>query len=145
MECEFPTVNSNKQEIKEIFDITKTIAVVGLSPDETKASNRVAKYLKEQGYKIVPIYPKEDTILGEKVYRSLAEVPFEIDMVDIFRKPKELDNVADACIARGDVKVFWAQKEIVNNEAAARAKAAGMRVVQNMCTMVEHRNLHEGA
>lgn len=145
MECEFPTVNSNKQEIKEIFDITKTIAVIGLSPDETKASNRVAKYLKEQGYKIVPIYPKEDTILGEKVYRSLAEVPFEIDMVDIFRKPKELDNVADACIARGDVKVFWAQKEIVNNEAAARAKAAGMRVVQNMCTMVEHRNLHEGA
>jgi predicted CoA-binding protein len=145
MECEFPTVNSNKQEIKEIFDITKTIAVVGLSPDETKASNRVAKYLKEQGYKIVPIYPKEDTILGEKVYRSLAEVPFEIDMVDIFRKPKELDNVADVCIARGDVKVFWAQKEIVNNEAAARAKAAGMRVVQNMCTMVEHRNLHEGA
>ncbi|MGE4395930.1 MAG: CoA-binding protein [Sulfurimonas sp.] len=145
MECEFPTVNSNKQEIKEIFDITKTIAVVGLSPDETKASNRVAKYLKEQGYKIVPIYPKEETILGEKVYRSLAEVPFEIDMVDIFRKPKELDNVADACIQRGDVKVFWAQKEIVNNEAAARAKAAGMRVVQNMCTMVEHRNLHEGA
>ncbi len=145
MECEFPTVNSNKQEIKEIFDITKTIAVIGLSPDETKASNRVAKYLKEQGYKIVPIYPKEETILGEKVYRSLAEVPFEIDMVDIFRKPKELDNVADACIARGDVKVFWAQKEIVNNEAAARAKAAGMMVVQNMCTMVEHRNLQEGA
>lgn len=145
MECEFPTVNSNKQEIKEIFDITKTIAVIGLSPDESKASNRVAKYLKEQGYKIVPIYPKEETILGEKVYRSLAEVPFEIDMVDIFRKPKELDNVADVCIQRGDVKVFWAQKEIVNNEAAARAKAAGMRVVQNMCTMVEHRNLHEGA
>lgn len=145
MECEFPTVNSNKQEIKEIFDITKTIAVIGLSPDETKASNRVAKYLKEQGYKIVPIYPKEETILGEKVYRSLAEVPFEIDMVDIFRKPKELDNIADACIARGDVKVFWAQKEIVNNEAAARAKAAGMMVVQNMCTMVEHRNLQEGA
>ncbi|TKI69965.1 CoA-binding protein [Sulfurimonas crateris] len=145
MECEFPTVNSNKQEIKEIFDITKTIAIIGLSPDETKASNRVAKYLKEQGYKIVPIYPKEEMILGEKVYRSLAEVPFEIDMVDIFRKPKELDNVADACIQRGDVKVFWAQKEIVNNEAAARAKDAGMRVVQNMCTMVEHRNLHEGA
>jgi predicted CoA-binding protein len=66
-------------------------------------------------------------------------------MVDIFRKPKELDNVADACMARGDVKVFWAQKEIVNNEAAARAKAAGMRVVQNMCTMVEHRDLQEEA
>ncbi|MDT8338521.1 MAG: CoA-binding protein [Sulfurimonas sp.] len=145
MECEIPTVNSNKQEIKEIFDITKTIAVIGLSPDESKVSHRVAKYLKEQGYKIVPIYPKEETILGEKVYRSLSEVPFAIDMVDIFRKPKELDNVAEACIQRGDVKVFWAQKDIVNNEAAARAKAAGMRVVQNMCTMVEHRVLREEA
>ncbi|MBE0514161.1 CoA-binding protein [Sulfurimonas sp.] len=145
MECEIPTVNSNKQEIREIFDITRTIAIIGLSPDESKASHRVAKYLKEQGYKIVPIYPKEETILGEKVYRSLSEVPFAVDMVDIFRKPKELDNVADACIQRGDVKVFWAQKDIVNNEAAARAKAAGMRVVQNMCTMVEHRVLREEA
>jgi predicted CoA-binding protein len=85
MECEFPTINSNKQEIREIFNITKTIAVLGLSPDESKASYRVAKYLQEHGFKIVPIYPKEETILGEKVYRSLLEIPFEIDMVDIFR------------------------------------------------------------
>lgn len=141
MECEFPTINSNKQEIKEIFYITKTIAVVGLSPDESKASHRVAKYLQEQGFKIVPIYPKEETILGEKVYRSLLEIPFQIDMVDIFRKPKELDNVANLCIERGDIKVFWAQKGIVNNEAAKKANNAGMRVVQNMCTMVEHRAL----
>jgi len=141
MECEFPTINSNKQEIKEIFNITKTIAVFGLSPDESKASHRVAKYLQEQGFKIVPIYPKEETILGEKVYRSLLEIPFEIDMVDIFRKSDALHAVADACIQRGDVKVFWAQKEIVNNEAAAKAKEAGMMVVQNMCTMIEHRAL----
>lgn len=141
MECEFPTVNSNKDEIKKIFDVTKTIAVVGLSPDESKPSHRVAKYLQEAGYKIVPVYPKEETILGEKVYRSLEEIPFEIDMVDIFRKPKELDNIADICIKRGDVKVFWAQKEIVNNEAAQKAKEAGMTVVQNMCSMVEHREL----
>lgn len=141
MECEFPTINSNKQEILEIFNITKTIAVVGLSPDESKDSHRVAKYLQEHGFKIVPIYPKEETILGEKVYRSLAEVPFEIDMVNIFRKPDILPLVADACIARGDVKIFWAQKGIVNNEAAQKAKDAGMRVVQNMCTMVEHRTL----
>lgn len=141
MECEFPTINSNKQEIKEIFDSVKTIAVVGLSPDESKASHRVAKYLQEQGFKIVPIYPKEETILGEKVYRSLLEIPFEIDMVDIFRKANALDMVADACIKRGDVKVFWAQKEIVNNEAAAKAKEHGMRVVQNKCTMIEHRAL----
>ncbi|MGE0739171.1 CoA-binding protein [Sulfurimonas sp.] len=141
MECEFPTINANKQEIKEIFNITKTIAVVGLSPDETKDSHRVAKYLQEHGFKIVPIYPKEETILGEKVYRSLAEIPFEIDMVNIFRKPDILPLVADACIERGDVKIFWAQKGIVNNEAAQKAKDAGMRVVQNMCTMAEHRTL----
>ena len=141
MECEFPSVNSNKQEIKEIFNTVKTIAVLGLSPDLSKPSHRVAKYLQEHGFKIVPVYPKEETILGEKVYRSLAEIPFSVDMVDIFRKPNALDAVADACIARGDVKVFWTQKEIVNNEAAQKAEDAGMRVVQNMCTMVEHKNL----
>lgn len=141
MECEFPTVNSNKEDIKEIFNIVKTIAVVGLSPDETKASYRVSKYLQEAGFKIVPIYPKEDTILGEKVYRSLAEIPFAVDMVDIFRKPDALEAVADACIARGDIKVFWAQKDIVNNKAARKAQDAGMTVVQNMCSMVEHRSL----
>lgn len=140
-ECEFPTVNSNKEEIKKMFEETKTIAVLGLSPDESKASNRVAKYLQAVGFQIVPVYPKEETILGEKVYRSLAEIPFEIDMVDIFRKPKALDAVADACIARGDVKFFWAQQGIVNNEAAAKAEAAGMKAVQNHCTMVEHKAL----
>jgi predicted CoA-binding protein len=141
MECEFPSVNANKQEIKEIFQSVKTIAVIGLSPNETKDSHKVAKYLKEAGFKIVPVYPKEDTILGEKVYRSLAEIPFEVDMVDIFRKPAILDVVADACIERGDVKVFWSQKGIVNNAAAQKAQDAGMKVVQNMCTMVEHRAL----
>ncbi len=141
MECEFPSINANKQEIKDIFDSVKTIAVLGLSPDETKASHRVAKYLQEVGYTIIPIYPKEETILGEKVYRSLAEIPFAVDMVDIFRKPDILGVVADACIARGDVKVFWAQQGIVNNKAAEKAKDAGMIAVQNMCSMVEHRAL----
>jgi len=141
MECEFASVNSNKQEIEDIFKSVKTIAILGLSPNEEKASHRVAKYLQSVGYKIIPVYPKEETILGEKVYRSLAEIPFNIDMVDIFRKPKALDAVADACIARGDVKVFWAQKEIVNNAAAQKAKDAGMMAVQNMCTMIEHKNL----
>jgi predicted CoA-binding protein len=141
VECEFPTVNSNKQEIKEIFNSVKTIAVLGLSPDASKDSHRVAKYLKEAGFKIIPVYPKEDEILGEKVYRSLAEIPLAVDMVNIFRKPAALDPIADACIERGDVKVFWAQKGIVNNEAAKKAEDAGMKVVQNHCTMVEHRSL----
>jgi len=140
-ECEFPTVNSNMQEIKEIFDDVKTVAVLGLSPDTTKDSNKVATYLQSVGYKIVPVYPKGDEILGEKVYNSLAEIPFSIDMVNIFRKPAALNSIADACIARGDIKVFWAQKGIVNNEAAARAQDAGMRVVQNQCSMVDHKSL----
>jgi len=141
MECEFPSVNADKKELKEIFDSVKTVAVVGLSPNETKDSHKVAKYLQEQGFRVVPIYPKEDVILGEKVYRSLEEIPFEIDMVDIFRKPAVLDSVADVCIKRGDVKVFWAQKGIVNNNAAQKAKDAGMKVVQNMCSMLEHKHL----
>ncbi|MFT7878823.1 MAG: CoA-binding protein [Sulfurimonas sp.] len=143
MECEFPTVNSNKEEMKEIFDSVKTIAVLGLSPDESKASNMVARYLQNAGYKIVPVYPKEDEILGEKVYRSLAEIPFEIDMVDIFRKPAAFDAIADACIERGDVKVFWGQQGLVNNAAAQKAKDAGMKVVQNYCTKIEHMKLAE--
>lgn len=142
MECEFPTVNATNDEIKSILDEVKTIAVLGLSPDATKDSYRVAEYLKNSGYTIVPVYPKKETILGEKVYRSLAEIPFAVDMVNIFRKPDALDSIADACIERGDVKVFWAQKGIVNNEAAERARNAGMRVVQNHCSMVEHRLIH---
>ena len=141
MECEMPLVNSNPAEMKEIFESVKTIAIVGLSPNESKDSNMVAKYLQNAGYKIVPVYPKEEMILGEKVYRSLAEIPFKIDMVDIFRKPAAFDAVADACITRGDVKVFWGQLGLVNNAAAQKAKDAGMKVVQNYCTKLEHKAL----
>ena len=143
MECEFPSVNASSDDIKNIFKTVKTIAVVGLSPDVTKDSNHVAAYLQKAGYTIIPIYPKGESILGERAYASLTDVPasIQIDMVDIFRKPEALDAIADACIARGDVKVFWAQKGIVNNAAAERARAAGMTVVQNKCTMVEHRML----
>lgn len=139
MECEFPTVNSNIEEIKEIFDNTKTIAIIGLSPDESKASNMVGKYLKEAGFKVVPVYPKEEEILGEKVYRSLKEIPFKVDMVDIFRKPDVIGLVVDAAIERGDVDTIWTQLGLVNNEAAKKAKEAGMKVVQNKCTKIEHR------
>jgi predicted CoA-binding protein len=141
MECEMPLVNSNPEEMREIFNTVKTIAILGLSPDESKASNMVARYLQTAGYKIVPVYPKEDEILGEKVYRSLTEIPFKIDMVDIFRKPKAFDAIVDACIARGDIDVFWGQLGLVNNEAAQKAKDAGMKVVQNYCTKIEHKAL----
>lgn len=138
MECEFPSVNSNNEEIIEIFNNTKTIAIAGLSPNEEKASNMVAKYLQRAGFKIVPVYPKEDEILGEKVYRTISEIPFEIDMVDIFRKPDAIAAVVDEAIARGDVKTVWTQLGLVNNEAAAKAKEAGLNVVQNKCTKIEH-------
>jgi len=141
MECEMPLVNSNPEEMKEIFESVKTIAILGLSPDESKASNMVAKYLQNAGYKIVPVYPKEEVILGEKVYRSLKEIPFKIDMVDIFRKPAAFDAIADACIERGDIDVFWGQLGLVNNDAAQKAKDAGMKVVQNYCTKLEHKAL----
>lgn len=142
MECEFPTVNANNEEIKKILESVKTIAVLGLSPDSTKDSYRVAEYLQNAGYTIIPVYPKEETILGQKVYRSLEEIPFSVDMVNIFRKPDALQMIAESCSKRGDVKVFWAQKGIVNNEAAEFARNAGMEVVQNHCSMVEHRLIH---
>jgi len=143
MECEFPTVNSNKDEIKSIFNTVKTIAVVGLSPNNTKDSHKVAAFLQSKGYKIIPIYPKEETILGEKVYRSLLDVPVNIDMVDIFRKPSVMDMIVEQCTTRGDVKVVWSQIGIVNNEAAQKAKDANIKVVQNQCAMVDYKNLME--
>ena len=141
MECEFPTINSKSEEILEIFKNTKTIAIAGLSPDPTKASNVVAAYLQSVGFKIVPVYPKEDTILGEKVYRSLSEIPFSIDMVDIFRKPDAIALIVDEAIKRGDVKTVWFQLGLANNEAALKAKESGLNVVQNKCTKIEHKSL----
>jgi len=141
MECEFPRVNSNPQEVEKYLRDTKTIAVVGASPDPSKDSHKVTKYLIEHGYEVFPIYPKEDEILGQKVYRNLKEIEKPVDMVVVFRKPVAVSAIADACIQRGDVKVLWTQKGIVNNEAAEKAKEAGISVVQNMCAMVEHREL----
>ncbi len=141
MQCEMATVNSNKSEIKEIFDNTKTIAIIGLSPDTSKASNMVGNYLKNAGFKIVPVYPKGDVILGEKVYRSLSEIPFKVDMVDVFRKPEVIGHVVDAAIKRGDIDCVWTQLGLVNNEAASKAIDAGIKVVQNYCTKIEHASL----
>ncbi len=141
MECEFPSVNSNKEEIKAIFDQTKTIALIGCSPDTTKASNMVAKYLIGNGFTVYPVYPKEDEILGQKVYRSLSEIPCQVDMVDIFRKPAVIASVVDEAIAKGGVKCIWTQLGLVNNAAATKAEEAGLKVVQNHCTKIEHREL----
>jgi len=141
MECELPRINSDSEEMKKYFEEAKTIAVLGASPDTTKASNHVAAYLRDVGYKMIPVYPKGDEILGQKVYRSLAEIDEPVDMVVIFRKPAALDAIADAIIARGDVKTYWTQLELINNDAAQRVKDAGINVVQNYCAMVEHKML----
>jgi predicted CoA-binding protein len=136
-----PTVNSNPQEVKEILQNYKNIAIVGASPKPEKDSHIVTKYMIEAGYNVFPIYPKEDTILGQKVYRSLAEIDKKVDIVVVFRKPAAVLPVAEATIARGDVDVLWTQLGIVNNEAAQKAKDAGIKVVQNLCIKIEHKNL----
>lgn len=142
MECPMPTINTNDAKIiRKIFEDCKSIAIIGLSPDETKASNMVAKYLLSKGYKIIPIYPKEETILGEKVYRSLSEVQDRVDMVDMFRKPEIADTLVEEAIKRGDVKYFWLQLGIVNDAAIKKAIEAGMIGVQNKCTKIEHQRL----
>ena len=141
MECKMPQINSNKDEIKAIFDETKTIAIIGCSPNEQKDSNKVAVYLQNAGFKIIPVYPKEDTILGEKVYKSLSEIPkdIQIDIVDIFRKPDVIASVVDEAILRGGIKCIWTQLGLVHNEAAAKAKENNINVVQNHCTKIEHK------
>ncbi|NOX15714.1 MAG: CoA-binding protein [Epsilonproteobacteria bacterium] len=142
MECPMPTINTNDaDEIKQILSEVKSIAIIGLSPIETKDSYIVGKYLQSVGYKIIPIYPKEEFILGEKVYRSLSEVSEKIDMVDMFRKPASADSLLEEVLKRDDVKVFWLQLGIVNNEACEKAKKAGLKVVQNKCAKVEHQRL----
>ncbi|WP_457605282.1 CoA-binding protein [Nitratifractor sp.] len=141
MECEFPRINSNEEEVKRYLQESKNIAVIGASPNPSKDSNMVTIYLIEHGYNVFPVYPKEEEILGRKVYRSLKEIPEPVDMVVVFRKPAAVAPIADACIERGDVKVLWTQKGIVNNEAAEKAREHGIDVVQNMCAMVEHREL----
>jgi len=143
MECPMPTINTNDAKIiKEIFENCKNIAIIGLSPDESKDSNKVAKYLQRQGFKIFPVYPKEETILGEKVYRSLEEIPEQIDMVDMFRKPSFADELVEIAHKRGDVKYFWIQLGIINDEAFKKATQYNMVAVQNKCTKIEHARLY---
>jgi predicted CoA-binding protein len=142
MECPMPTINTNDEKIiKQIFEDCKNIAIIGLSPDESKASNIVARYLQKEGFKIIPVYPKEDVILGEKVYRSLEEIEEKVDMVDMFRKASFADELVEVAHKRGDVKYFWIQLGLVNDEAFKKATNYGMVAVQNKCTKIEHNRI----
>jgi predicted CoA-binding protein len=130
------------EELKEILAYYKTIAVVGISPKEDRPSYRVASYLKSKGYRIVPVRPDGDTILGEKVYPNLLEIPeeIEVDVVDVFRKSEDLPPVADEAIRRG-AKVLWMQEGVVNKEAGSKAEKAGLKVVMDRCMKKEHQRL----
>ena len=127
--------------IKQIFQECKNIAIIGLSPDDSKPSNRVARYLQNAGFKIIPVYPKEEFILGEKVYRSLDEIEEKVDMVDMFRKASFANELVEVAKKRGDVKCFWIQLGLVNDEAVKKAEDYGMIAVQDKCTKIEHERL----
>ena len=131
---------SNFTEIKEILRTSKTIAVVGLSPKANRPSNEVARYLKDAGFTIIPVNPGQDEILGEKCYASLNEIPQQVDIVDIFRRPEEVGPVVEQAVNIG-AKVVWMQEGIVNKEAAAFAREAGLTVIMDRCLKVDHAEL----
>ena len=128
--------------MKSILESARTVAVVGLSPKEDRPSYRVAAYLQSKGYRIIPVNPSAPEVLGEKSYGSLAEIPAEIDVdvVDVFRRSEDVVPIAEQAVARG-AKSLWLQEDVVNEEAAVRAKAAGLNVVQDRCMLKEHRRL----
>ncbi len=130
------------EELQEILESVKTIAVVGASAKEEKASNSIPAYLQSQGYRIIPVNPHEDEIFGEKVYRSLAEIPDEIDMVEVFRPPAEAEAVARAAID-AKAKVLWFQPGTGTRAAEDMAAAAGLRVVDEACAGVVHRLINK--
>lgn len=113
------------------------MAIVGLSSDSSKPSNIVACYLKDRGYRIVPVNPREERILGEKSYPSLTAIPNPVDVVDIFRRPDEVTGIVEEAIKIG-AKVVWMQEGVVNEAAAARARGAGIEVVMDKCMRKEH-------
>ena len=125
---------------KEILNSCRTIAMVGLSPKSDRPSYRVASYLKEQGYKIIPVNPTANEILGETSYPDLSSIPEPVDVADIFRRSEEVSAIVDEAIKK-KVKAVWMQEGVINEEAAVRAKNAGLLVVMDRCMLKEHQKL----
>ena len=121
-----------------------TIAVVGLSPRPERPSHYVAQYLQEQGYRIIPVNPMLETVLGERCYPDLKSVPERVDMVNIFRRSEDVGPIVDDAIAIG-AKYVWMQDGVVDHAAAARAREAGLSVVMDNCALREHRRRFGGA
>jgi len=119
----------------------ETIAVVGCSDTPGKDAHEIPAYLQRHGYRVIPVNPTTDEVLGERSYDTLSAVEEEVEVVDVFRPSEEVAGIVDEAIERGDVKVVWTQLGIRDDEAAERAEAAGLRVVQNRCIMVDHRRL----
>ena len=138
--CELPLQNATSAEIRDILGASKVVAVVGLSNKPERDSYGVAAYLQAHGYRIVPINPNINQVLGERAYPSLEEVPGPVDVVDIFRKPEFVPQIVEQAVTRG-AKVIWMQEGIAHNAAADKARAAGLRVVMNKCILKEHRKL----
>ncbi|MBK8961029.1 MAG: CoA-binding protein [Proteobacteria bacterium] len=129
--------------LRRILAESRTIAVVGLSQNWHRPSNFAAKYLKHHGYRIIPVNPAYDEVLGEKCYASLADIPEPVDVVDCFRRSEDIPPLAEAAIAIG-AKVLWMQLGVINLEAAERARAAGLDVVMDRCIKIEHARLMGG-
>jgi len=131
-----------EQEIKETLSNSKTVAVVGISPREDRPSYVVASYLKSKGYRIIPVRPDGEEILGEKVYHQLMEIPeeIEVDVVDIFRRSEDVPPIVEEAIRRG-AKVIWMQEGVIHPEAGAKAEKAGLKVVMDRCMKKEYERL----
>ena len=126
---------------ERILNSSRTIAIVGLSSKPDQPSYRVASYLKEQGYKMIPVNPAEQEILGERCYPDLASIPESIDVVDIFRRSEKVPPIVEEAIRIG-ANAVWMQEGVINEEAASRARKAGLMVVMDKCMRKEHQRLH---
>lgn len=136
--CEIPLENATPDEVRQLLETTRVIAVVGLSEKPDRPSHVVAAYMQRAGYRIIPVNPAVAEVLGEKSYASLRDIPEKVDMVDVFRKADALPGIVADAIAIG-AKSVWMQEGVVNNAAADTARAAGLAVVMDRCLLKEHR------
>ena len=130
----------NDNQILQILKSTRTIATVGLSTNPTKDSHSIAAYLQSQGYRVIPVNPTAEEILGEKSYPDLLAIPVKVDVVQVFRPPQDVPQIVEQAIQIG-AKVVWMQLDTGNPQAAQMAQAAGLQVVMERCMRIEHRRL----
>lgn len=124
--------NPTEEEIKALLQRVRSIAVVGLSPRPNRPSHQVAAQMQRFGYRIIPVRPAVDSVLGEKAYAALGDMPEKVDLVDVFRAPEHVNAIVDQCIALG-LRAIWLQDGVVHVPAARRAREAGMFVVMDRC------------